>query len=53
MSDLAWLGAAFAIAWLAIGAYLVRLWRAQAEIGRRLEELTKARNDRPLGGPAE
>ena len=49
MSDLAWLGAAFGIAWLAIGASLVRLWRAQKAIDRRLEELTKGRDAQPLG----
>ncbi len=49
MSDLAWLGAAFAIAWLAIGLYLVRLWRAQKAIERRLEELTRGHSDQPLG----
>lgn len=43
MSDpnLVWLAAAFGVSWLAIGAYLVRLWRAQREIDRRLDELGK------------
>lgn len=43
MSDpnLGWLAAAFAISWLAIGVYLVRLWRAQREIDRRLKDLSK------------
>lgn len=38
---LGWLGAAFAIAWVLIGGYLVRLWRAQREIARKLEALEK------------
>lgn len=41
MSDpnLGWLAAAFGVAWLVIGGYLIRLVRAQREIERRLEEL--------------
>jgi CcmD family protein len=43
MSDpnLGWLAAAFGVAWVAIGAYLVRLVRAQREIDRKLDELSK------------
>jgi CcmD family protein len=43
MSDpnLVWLAAAFGVTWLAIGAYLVRLWRAQREIDDRLSQLSK------------
>jgi CcmD family protein len=43
MSDpnLSWLALAFGVSWLAIGAYLFRLWRAQREIDRRLKDLGK------------
>jgi CcmD family protein len=36
-----WLGAAFGVAWLLLGAYIVRLWRAQRDLRRRLEELDR------------
>lgn len=41
MSDpsVTYLGAAFAIVWIVMGAYLVRLWRLQRNISRRLDEL--------------
>jgi CcmD family protein len=41
MSDpsLIWLAVGFAIAWLLIGAYVVRLALAQRKIAKRLEEL--------------
>jgi CcmD family protein len=43
MSDpnLPWLAVAFGVAWLAIGAYLVRLVRAQRDIDRKLDDLSK------------
>ena len=41
MSDLGWLALAFGVTWLAIGAYLVRLVRAQREIDRKLDDLNK------------
>jgi CcmD family protein len=37
--NLGWLAAAFGVTWLVIGGYLVRLWRAQREIDRRIEDL--------------
>ena len=47
MSDpsLPWLGVAFGIAWLVIGAYVVRLALAQRKIARRLEELPGRKPD--------
>lgn len=41
MSDpnLGWLALAFGVTWLAIGAYLVRLWRAQRRIDEHLSRL--------------
>ncbi|MEX0874779.1 MAG: CcmD family protein [Actinomycetota bacterium] len=44
----AWLGIGFVVSWILIGAYLVRLARAQRDIARRVEELS--RKDAP---PAE
>lgn len=52
MSDpsLPWLAAGFGIAWLLIGAYVVRLALAQRRIGRRLEELPRSsQGERELG----
>lgn len=40
-SRLYWLGAAFLIAWLLIGGYVVRLWRAQRDLARKLDQLEK------------
>ena len=34
-----WLGIGFVVAWVIIGAYLVRLAIAQREVARRIEEL--------------
>ena len=46
MSDsLVPLAVAFGIAWLLIGAYVVRLARAQQKITKRLEELAPGRRD--------
>ena len=39
MSNLGWLAAAFAIVWLAIGLYVLRLARAQRDIARRINEI--------------
>lgn len=36
---LASLAAAFAIAWLVLAVYLVRLWAAQRSIARRIAEI--------------
>jgi CcmD family protein len=43
MSDpnLGWLALAFGVTWIAIGAYLVRLVRAQRDIDRKLDDLGK------------
>lgn len=43
MSDgsLAYLGAGFLVAWIVIGAYVVRLWRLQRNISRRIEEVER------------
>ena len=53
MSDpgLAWLGAAFGVTWLLIGAYLVRLWRAQHALDRRLSELAGRSGGTPEPAP--
>lgn len=40
-SGLPVLAAAFGVAWLALGAYLVRLWRAQRRLVRRIEDLER------------
>jgi CcmD family protein len=49
VSELGWLAAAFGIGWLVLGAYLVRLWRAQQAIDRRLEELGRRPDGQQLG----
>jgi CcmD family protein len=36
-----WLGVGFVVSWILIGAYLVRLARAQRDIARRVEEISK------------
>jgi CcmD family protein len=46
VSNVAWLGVAFAIVWIAIGVYVVRLARAQRAISDRLDRL-----DRSSDGP--
>jgi CcmD family protein len=43
VSNLGWLAVGFGIVWLVLGLYLVRLWRAQRAIERRLEELAARR----------
>jgi CcmD family protein len=43
-----WLGIGFVVSWILIGAYLVRLARAQREISRRVDELSEKEN-RQLG----
>lgn len=46
MSDsLVPLAVAFGVAWLLIGAYVIRLARAQQKITKRLEELPPGRPD--------
>jgi len=37
-----WLAIAFAIVWVAIGLYVVRLARAQRDIVRRLDEIDRS-----------
>jgi CcmD family protein len=50
--SLPWLFAGFAVVWVLLGGYLVRLWRAQRDIARRLESLDAARpSDRPPPAP--
>lgn len=46
MSDpsLPWLAAGFAVAWLVIGAYVVRLALVQRRIAKRLEALGEGEN---------
>jgi CcmD family protein len=39
VSNVGWLAAAFAIVWIAIGAYVVRLARAQRNISQRLDQI--------------
>lgn len=43
MSDgtLAYLGAGFLVAWIVIGAYVVRLWRLQRDIARRIDDVER------------
>jgi len=35
----AWLGAGFLVVWVALGAYLWRLWRDQRRLSDRLDRL--------------
>jgi CcmD family protein len=42
-----WLGVGFIASWVLIGAYLIRLARAQRNIARRLEEISE--KTRPPG----
>lgn len=39
--SLAYLGAGFAVAWVVLAAYLLRLWRLQRSIVRRLDEIER------------
>lgn len=48
MSNLVWLGIAFAIVWVAIGLYVVRLARAQRDIAERLDRI-EGSSRRPPG----
>ena len=41
MSDIAWLFVAFAVVWIALGAYLYSLSARQKKIDRRLSELDR------------
>ena len=41
MSDTAWLFVAFAVVWVALGAYLFSIAARQKKIDRRLEELDR------------
>lgn len=43
MSNLAFLGIAYAIVWIAIAAYLASLTRRQRAIEKRMEELARRR----------
>ena len=47
VSSLGWLAAAFAIVWIAIGAYVVVLARAQRTLERRLDEIERAHSRPP------
>jgi CcmD family protein len=38
----AWLGIAFVIVWVLVGAYVVRLARAQRDIARRLDAMERS-----------
>ncbi len=49
VSNLGWLAAAFAIVWLVIGLYVVRLARAQRDVARRLDQIER-RAARPPAG---
>ena len=49
MSNVAWLGIAFAIVWVVIGAYVVRLARAQRDIAERLDEIERSAPRPPSG----
>ena len=42
VSNVAWLGVAFAIVWVAIGFYVVRLARAQRNISDRLDRIERS-----------
>jgi len=42
VSNLGWLALAFAIVWILIGAYVVRLARAQRDVSRRLDEIERS-----------
>ncbi|MEX2393515.1 MAG: CcmD family protein [Actinomycetota bacterium] len=46
-AGLGWLAAAFIVTWVIIGAYLVRLARAQRAIDRKLNEIAKDRGPSP------
>jgi CcmD family protein len=46
VSNLGWLAAAFAIVWVAIGLYVVRLARVQRDIARRIDQI-EAKAPRP------
>jgi CcmD family protein len=47
-TGLPWLAAAFIVTWVIIGAYLVRLARAQRDIDRKLRELGPDREPPPV-----
>ncbi len=49
MSDVAWLGIAFAIVWVVIGAYVVRLARMQRDVACRLDEIERSAHRPPPG----
>ncbi len=48
-ASVAYLGAGFVAAWLIIGAYVVRLWRLQRDIARRLDDVER-RSSPPATG---
>jgi CcmD family protein len=47
-----WLGIGFAVSWVIIGAYLIRLAVAQREVARRIDELS-AKGGNTGGRPSE
>jgi CcmD family protein len=49
VSNVVWLGIAFAIVWVAIGAYVVRLARTQRDIAERLEQIERSAHRPPSG----
>ena len=42
MSNVAWLGVAFAVVWIAIGIYVLRLARTQRDIAQRLDHIERS-----------
>jgi CcmD family protein len=44
---MAWLAVAFVIVWVLIGAYVVRLARAQRDIAQRLDAVERSAPKRP------
>ena len=49
MSNVAWLGVAFAVVWIAVGVYVLRLARAQRDITHRLEQIERSAPRPPSG----
>jgi CcmD family protein len=49
VSNVAWLGVAFAVVWVAIGVYVLRLARAQRDIAQRLDQVERSAGRPPSG----